>query len=203
MNVGIADQRRKIRRLEEAFRLGVDRIERFLRQRVAQLAGATRQRGQRRRAKDRDANIGEPVWSRRAACAARRSGDAAAPASPASVRPAASASSNAATMESLRRQIQHGIAELARPLPGEIRFAGSISTGFQQQHVGVEPQTGAPRHQPHPEEIAELQRGPVAPDAVGSGRPEFFGRMHAAGSLRPRHCRRHRAIPPADRNCRR
>src|SRR5438128_2037832 len=59
-NVGVTEQRGKIRWLEEAFRLGVDGIERFFRQRIAQMAGATRQRAQRRRSKDGDAKIGEP-----------------------------------------------------------------------------------------------------------------------------------------------
>ena len=35
--------------------------------------------------------------------------------------------------------------------------------GLEQQYIGVQPQAGAFGHQPHPEEIAELQRGPVAP----------------------------------------
>src|SRR5258708_15148498 len=58
-NLGIIEQHRKIGRLEKPFWLGVNRIERFLRQRIAQVSGATGQRGQRRRPKDRDANIGE------------------------------------------------------------------------------------------------------------------------------------------------
>ena len=99
-DVGIGDQRGKIRWLEEQFRFGMHRIKRFLRQRVMQFAGAAGERGQRRRAIDRDADIGEPVRSAAQLAQARRSGDAAAPASPASVRPAPSGHSNAATIGS-------------------------------------------------------------------------------------------------------
>ena len=75
----------------------------------------------------------------------------------------------------VRRQIQHRIAELAWPLPGEIGFCRIDLDRLQQQHVGVEPQAGARCHQPHAEEIAELKRGPVAPAAVRLRRPQPFG----------------------------
>src|ERR1700733_2049896 len=51
-DVGIADQRRKIPRLEEQFGFGVYGIERLLRQRVAQFAKAAGERGERRRTED-------------------------------------------------------------------------------------------------------------------------------------------------------
>src|SRR6185312_401331 len=61
----------------------------------------------------------------------------------------------------------------------------------------VEPDAGALRHQPHAEEIAELQRGPVAPRAVRLRRAQFFrervgqyrfgvGMAHALGQSRNR-----------------
>ena len=40
----------------------------------------------------------------------------------------------------VRRQIQHRIAELARPLPGEIGFCRIDLDRLEQQHVGIEPQ---------------------------------------------------------------
>ena len=74
----------------------------------------------------------------------------------------------------VRPQIQHGIAELAWTLPGEIGFCRIDLDGLQQQHVGVEPQPHAFRHQPHAEEVAELQQRPVAPRAVGLRRAKPF-----------------------------
>ena len=62
-DLGIIDQRRKIRRLEKQFRLGMHRVERFLRQRVMQFVGSARERGQRRGTVDRDADVGEAVRS--------------------------------------------------------------------------------------------------------------------------------------------
>ena len=60
-DAGVADQACEIGGVEEQRRLGMNRVKRFLRQGVTEFAAAGGQRGQRRRAKDRDANIGEPV----------------------------------------------------------------------------------------------------------------------------------------------
>ena len=75
----------------------------------------------------------------------------------------------------VRRQIQNRIAQLTRMLPGEVRFCRIDLDAFEQQNVSVEPQARAFRHQPHPEKIRELQRGPVAPDAISSRGAQAFG----------------------------
>jgi hypothetical protein len=38
------------------------------------------------------------------------------------------------------RQIQHGVAELPRPLPGEIGLCRVDLDGLEQQHIGIEPE---------------------------------------------------------------
>src|SRR4051794_18602373 len=58
---GVGDQVRKIRRLEKQFRFGVHRVERLLRQRALDLTTAAGERGERRRAVDRDTNVGQPL----------------------------------------------------------------------------------------------------------------------------------------------
>src|SRR5579863_173791 len=58
-NAGIADQRRKIPRLEEKFWLGVHGIERVFRQRVAQFVEAAGERSERRRTEDRQSDVGD------------------------------------------------------------------------------------------------------------------------------------------------
>ena len=75
----------------------------------------------------------------------------------------------------VRRQIKNGVAELARTLPGEIGLCRIDLDRLEQQHVGVEPQAGALRHQAHAEEVAELQDCPVAPGAVRLRRAQPFG----------------------------
>ena len=76
----------------------------------------------------------------------------------------------------IRREVQNRVAELAPALPREVRLCRIDLDRLQQQHVGVEPQSGALGHQPHAEEIAELQDGPVAPASVRLGRAQPFGK---------------------------
>src|ERR1700730_8649073 len=57
-DVGIADQFRKIRPLKKPLRVCMNRIKRFLRQRVAQFAGAAGKRRERWRGVDRGASGG-------------------------------------------------------------------------------------------------------------------------------------------------
>src|ERR1700722_1783539 len=58
-DAGIADQRRKIPWIEEQFGFGVHGIERLLWQRIAQFAEAVGERGKRRRAENRQPDIGD------------------------------------------------------------------------------------------------------------------------------------------------
>jgi hypothetical protein len=60
---GSASRPEKIRRLEKQFRLGMDGVEGLLRQRVLQFTRTARQRGQRGRAVDGDADVGETARS--------------------------------------------------------------------------------------------------------------------------------------------
>src|SRR5437764_11720896 len=64
------------------------------------------------------------------------------------------------------RQVKHGVAKPARPLPGEKGLCLVDLDGFEQEHVGIETQAGVTRHQPHSKKIAELQNSPVAPCPV-------------------------------------
>ena len=120
-----------------------------------QLAGSPGERGQRRRPEDRHANVGETA--RAAAQAPQREGQAMAQRQP--------VGRQFVLLHQLferdndrivRRQIEDGIAELARTLPGEVWLGRIDLHRLQEQHVGVEPHARARRHQPHAEEVAEL-----------------------------------------------
>jgi hypothetical protein len=69
-HIGIGDQSGKVRRLEKELWFCVHGVKRLLRQRMRDLAAASGERGQRGRAIDRDADIGNPL--RAAAQAAHR-----------------------------------------------------------------------------------------------------------------------------------
>ena len=134
--------REKFERLEKQFRFGVNRVERLLRHRAAQCTGALRKRGQRRRPVNRDTEIGEPVRS--AAQLAQREGQAMPQRQPVRRQLVLLHQRLERGDDGVaRRQIEHGIADLAPPLPGEIGFCRIEIDGLEQQHVGVEPQAGA------------------------------------------------------------
>src|SRR5271169_581308 len=144
-NLGVADERRKIPGLEEQFRLGMYGVEGVLWQGIAKFTVTAGERGQRRGTKDRHAYIR----------------DATGPA------PFAKHKCQAVPQrQPIRRQlvlphqggecyddwivggqIKHGVAELARSLPGEIGLCRIDLDRLLQQHVGVEPKTGVLGHQ--------------------------------------------------------
>ena len=132
----------KIRRLEEQFRLGMDRVEGLLRQRVLQFTRAARERGQRGRAIDRDANVGEAARS--ASQLAQHEGEAMAQRQPVRRQILLLHQFLECPHDRIvRRQIQNRVAELAPTLPGEVGLCRIDLDRLQQQHVGVEPQPGA------------------------------------------------------------
>ena len=118
-DVRVGDEAEIARGIEEQFWLGMHGVERLLRQCILQLAGAAGERGQCRRPEDRDADVGEAV--RAAAQAAHHEGNAVAQRQPVRrqlllLHQLFECGDDAV----LGRQIDHGIAELTRPLPGEV-----------------------------------------------------------------------------------
>src|SRR4029078_6057761 len=115
-DVGLGDEAEIARGIEEQFWFGMHGVERLLRQGAVHLAGAARERGECRRPEDRDADIGEAV--RAAAHAAHRKREAMASRQPVRrqlllLHQLFEGGNDAV----LGRKVNHGVAELARPLP--------------------------------------------------------------------------------------
>ena len=85
-------------------------------------------------------------------------------------------SSNAATIASSGGRYSTELPSWRGRSHAKKGFAGSISTGFSSSTSASSHRPLVARHQPHPEKIRELQRGPVAPRSVGIRRTQFFGK---------------------------